>query len=144
MSFEEAVALCDKNPKKIFIDVYTDWCGWCKRMDATTFKDTGVANYMNTHFYAVKLDAETKDTIRFRDKAFAFLPEYKANEIAVSLLSGQLSYPTFVYLDQNYSLIKAVPGYQNIEQLLGTLRYMSEEDYRNTPWEEFEKVLYGK
>jgi len=144
MSFEEAVAMSDQSPKKIFIDVYTDWCGWCKRMDATTFKDTAVINYINSNFYAVKLNAETKDTIRFREKSFTYLPAYKANEMAVSLLNGQMGYPAFVYLDQNYSLLKAVPGYQTVDQLIPTLKYMVEEKYRNVPWEEFEKEIYKK
>lgn len=53
MSFEEAVAKSQKEPRKMFIDVYTDWCGWCKRMDATTFQDSIVAKYMGEKFYAV-------------------------------------------------------------------------------------------
>ena len=49
-SLEEAVALQKKKPKKIFIDMYTDWCGWCKRMDATTFTDPAVSAYLNENF----------------------------------------------------------------------------------------------
>ena len=57
-TWDEAIALNAKNPKKIFIDLYTEWCGYCKKMDANTFKDPEVAKYMNEHFYAVKFDAE--------------------------------------------------------------------------------------
>ena len=39
MSFEEAIARSKEDPKHIFVDVYTDWCGWCKKMDASTFVD---------------------------------------------------------------------------------------------------------
>src|SRR3982750_3389771 len=62
MSFTDAVRENARQPKKIFIDVYTKWCGWCKRMDATTYEDAGIAKYMNENFYAVRLDAETRDT----------------------------------------------------------------------------------
>lgn len=58
MGFNEAIEACKKEPKMIFIDVFTDWCGWCKRMDATTFKNPVIAKYMNDKFYAVKFDAE--------------------------------------------------------------------------------------
>ena len=50
MGFEEAVAKSEKAPKKLFIDVYTDWCGWCKKMDKTTFAETEVAKYINENY----------------------------------------------------------------------------------------------
>ncbi|MFM9007762.1 MAG: thioredoxin family protein [Bacteroidota bacterium] len=87
MGFEEAVRRCDQQPRKLFIDVYTDWCGWCKRMDAGTFRDSAVVAYMNANYYAVKLDAETRDTLRFRENVFVYKPEYKTNELALSLLN---------------------------------------------------------
>ena len=65
MDFESAVAASQKQPKKMFIDVYTDWCGWCKKMDASTFMDDSVAAYINANYYPVKFNAESKDTIRF-------------------------------------------------------------------------------
>jgi thioredoxin-related protein len=91
MSFEEAVKLNDAKPKRIFIDTYTEWCGWCKKMDAATFKDPAVIKYMNDNFYAVKLDAETKDTIDFHNKQFTYVADYKTNQIAIDLMQGQMS-----------------------------------------------------
>ncbi len=49
-SFEQAVKLNKQNPKKIFIDVYTDWCGWCKRMDKVTFSNPVIAKYLNKYY----------------------------------------------------------------------------------------------
>jgi thioredoxin-related protein len=111
MSFEEAVKKNETVKKKLFIDVYTHWCGWCKRMDASTFLIDSIADYMNEKFYAVKLDAETKDTIHFKEQTFVFRPEYKSNEFAVSLLNGQMSYPSFILLDENISMLAPLKGY---------------------------------
>jgi thioredoxin-related protein len=144
MSFPQAVALNKANPKKIFIDVYTQWCGWCKRMDASTYKDTSVIKYMNEKFYAVKLDAETKDTIRLDDKVFVFKPEYKANEIAIALLNQQMSYPTSVYLDEQFSMLGPSPGYQTSEQLLPQLKYFAENIYKTKTWETYRKEVFGQ
>ncbi len=58
------------NAKPFFIDVYTSWCGWCKRMDQTTFQDPVVAKYINTYFYPVKFNAETNDTINFLERQY--------------------------------------------------------------------------
>ena len=57
LSFEEAQKLAAKTPKKIFVDVYTDWCGWCKKMDKNTLSDPGIKDYLNKKYYAVKLNA---------------------------------------------------------------------------------------
>jgi thioredoxin-related protein len=125
MSFEEAVKASDANPKKIFIDVYTDWCGWCKRMDAGTFSDSSVIAYMNANFYAVKLNAETRDTILFRENAFVYKPEYKANEIALSLLNGKMGYPSFVVLDERFAIMRTLSGYQQVDELLSSLQELN-------------------
>ena len=139
MTFEQAVDLSDKSPKKLFIDVYTGWCGWCKRMDATTFKDSSVVKYMNDNFYAVKLDAETKDTIHFRDKIFVFKPEFKANELAVSLLNGKMGYPSFIIMSEKYELLTPLSGYQTVEQINPILKYFGSDIYKTVKWEDYQK-----
>ncbi len=139
LSFEDAVKKSEQSPKKIFIDVYTHWCGWCKKMDASTFKEKEVVSYINSNFYPVKLNAETKDTIRFRDKEFKFIPEYKANELAVSLLSGKMGYPSYVLLDENFSLMTTpVQSYMTQEQLMPILVYFGDNIFKEKTWEEYQ------
>lgn len=137
LKFEDAVESNTKNPKKIFIDMYTNWCGWCKKMDATTFTDPAVASYLNKHFYSVKLNAETKDSIFFKDKYFQYKPEYKSNEMAAIMMNGKMSYPTSVYLDGESNLIGPVPGYLTAEQFLPILKYFAEDFYKTTNWEDY-------
>lgn len=139
MTLNEAIDANSKIPKKIFIDVYTNWCGWCKRMDATTFEDKGVINYMNSTFYPVKLDAETKDTVMYKNKAYTFVSEYKSNEIAAFFLNGQMSYPTSVYLDEKLDLIGPMPGYLTKDQLLPVLKYFGNNIYKTKKWDDFLK-----
>lgn len=71
-SWDEAVKANTLKKKKIFIDVYTDWCGWCKTMDRETFSNDDVANYLNENFYPVKLNAEQKEDIYFGQDTFRF------------------------------------------------------------------------
>jgi thioredoxin-related protein len=139
ISFEKAVELNQTQPRKIFIDVYTSWCGWCKRMDATTFKDSTVMKYMNENYYAVKLDAERKDTVLYSGKTFIYKPEYKAHELAISLLNGQMGYPSFVFLDEKMTLLSPLSGYQTVEQLMPALKYFGSDIYKTKSWEDYSK-----
>jgi thioredoxin-related protein len=144
ISFKDAVEKNKTTPKKIFIDVYTGWCGWCKKMDATTFEDKAVVKYMNEKFYAVKLDAETKDTILYKDKSYTYIPDYKSNEIAAYLLQGKMGYPTSVYLDEKMDLIGPVQGYMTNDQLLPVLKYFAEDFYKTVKWEDFLSQTFNK
>ncbi len=138
-TFEEAVQLSQANPKKLFIDVYTDWCGWCKRMDKDTFNDSVTAAYLNANFYPVKLNAEQKEAIKFAGKDFQFKTEYKANELAMSLLQGQMSYPSVVFLDEKFNLLTVVPGYQTPDGFKPILKYFGENIYLTKKWDEYQK-----
>jgi thioredoxin-related protein len=137
MSFEDAVAKNQTEPRKIFMDVYTSWCGWCKRMDATTFKEQKVIDYLNKKFYAVKFDAETKDTIRFSGHEFTFHSDWRSNELAWSLMQGRMSYPTSLYLDEAVSLLSPVPGYLTPDQIMPILTYFGENIYKNKKWDDY-------
>ena len=141
MSFTQAVEANKKVPKKIFIDIYTGWCGWCKKMDNSTFLNDTVANYMNEKFYAVKLDAETKDTIIYNEHAFVYMPENKVNALALSLLNGKMSYPTFVVMDEKVQLLSPVPGFQTVPQIMPVLKYFGDNIYLNQNWEDYSKSL---
>ena len=117
VSFTQAAELCKTKPKKIFIDVYTDWCGWCKVMDKNTFTNPVIIKYMNEKFYAVKLNAEMKDTVIFNGIPFvnpnAEGGRGSAHQLAVSLLQNKMSYPTSVFLDEEFkmNMVAPVPGY---------------------------------
>ena len=73
LTFEQAVERSKTEKRKIFIDVYTDWCGWCKKMDENTFTDAGVIALINTDFTIAKFNAETADVVMFNGKSYNFI-----------------------------------------------------------------------
>jgi thioredoxin-related protein len=136
LSWQDVVELNKQNPKKVFVDVYTDWCGWCKRMDATTFTDPDVVAYMNEHFYAVRMDAEMKEQISFNNQEFKYVTagQRGVHTLAYSLLEGKMSYPSFVTLNEDFNRIAISPGYKRPEQLIKELKYAAEELYKEESW----------
>jgi thioredoxin-related protein len=141
MTWEEAVrrAASDPQPKKLFIDVYTDWCGWCKKMDADTFQNPEVASYMQDNFYMVKLDAEQTEPIEYGGKTYTFVPSGRRgyHQLAAALLQGQLSYPTVVFLDEDLRMLSPVPGYQKPDAFLKIAKYFGEDIYKQKDWQAY-------
>jgi len=139
ISFEEAVQANETKPRKVFIDVYTDWCGWCKKMDATTFSDPRVAKVLGENFYTVKFNAEQKESIEFRDHTFKFVANGRRgyNELAAALLNNRLSYPSVVFLNEKFERIQILPGYRTADEFLKIVTFIGEDHYLTTTWEDF-------
>lgn len=140
-TWEEAVALNKTKPKKIMVDVYTNWCGWCKRMDKGAFSDPAVTDYLSKHFYPVKLNAEQRETIKFNGEKFEFVANENGrggvHTLAYALLDGQMGYPSLVYLNEKFERIMISPGYKESPDLLKELTFAAEEHYSKTTWEKY-------
>ena len=138
-SIDQAIQLASQEPRVLVIDVYTDWCGWCKRMDATTFSDPEVVEIMNEHFYPVKLDAEGKEDIVIGDRTFKFVDNGRRgyHEIAALVTRGRLSYPTISYVDAQGKVLEAAPGYKTADQFRVYLAYYAEGAYKSQSFDEF-------
>lgn len=150
MTWTEMQKAQKKHPRKVVVDVYTSWCGWCKTMDKNTFTNPEIIKYVNENFYAIKFDAETKDTINFKGKLYGFIPPPEGgnrgcNHLAIELLNGQLSYPTTVYLDEQLNTVMPpVIGYQDAKRYELVLNYVKSNSYKNTDFTKYEESFQGK
>ncbi len=147
MSFEEAIAAQKKAPKKILIDAYTNWCGFCKMYDKNTFSKKEVANYINKNFYAVKFNAEGNDVIHFKGKTFSN-PYFDPNRTRARNSAHQLasyfrirSFPSLVFLDEDANYLDLIPGYKTPTQLEIYLKLFASDKYKDInsseDWEEY-------
>lgn len=145
-TFQEALQLNKKNPKKVFVDIYTDWCGWCKKMDAGPFADSVIRSYMAQHYYPVKLNAECNDTIAFNGNIYVNPNPSSArssHQLAAALLQGRMSYPSFVILSEKFEILNTVVGFKSAKDLEPILHYFGENAYEKLPYNKFFETFTG-
>ncbi|RME12056.1 MAG: DUF255 domain-containing protein [Bacteroidetes bacterium] len=141
LSWDEAVKANETVKKKFFIDFYTDWCGWCKRMDKTTFTDPAVVKYINENFHPIKFNAEQKEDIVFQGRTFKWRAGGRngVHTLAYELLNGRLGYPSYVYLTPDFERILISPGYKPAPDLIKELEFVAGDHYETTSWDDYKK-----
>lgn len=148
MTLEQAVLQLEqdksegKKTKLIFIDIFTNWCGWCKKMDKETFEHPNISKYINDNFYPVKLNAEQREDIIFQDRTYKYISNGRRgyHELAASLMGGKMSYPTVVFLNEELKILQRLPGYLDAKAFDKISNYLVGEHYKNTSWKKFDKT----
>lgn len=138
-SFEEVEKLMQTKPKKVLVDLYTNWCGWCKKMDAHIYSNPEVVAYINKHFYAIKFNTEQKEPITFKGKTYTLqqVGRNATNQLAIEMLNGSLSYPTTAFMDEKFQAMAVQPGYLKIQQMESILKYIATNSYKNQDYNTF-------
>jgi thioredoxin-related protein len=147
LSISELQAAMEKEPKKIIIDVYTQWCGPCKMMMKNTFTDPAVIAYINENYYAVKFNAEGNENIEFLGTTYTN-PSYDPSKgsgrngtheftMAIAPVNGRVAYPTIVYMNEEFKILSPVQGYLQPDQILPILHYFGDDAYIDQSWTDF-------
>lgn len=142
VSFEEAIELQKKEPRKIIVDMYTVWCGPCKRMDRDTFQNKDVVDYVNKNYYAVKFNAQGNEEVNFKGRTFTN-PNYKP-ELAkrrngthqLAMYYKVQAFPTVVFIDENSEFLTPLRGYKTPQQLELYLKLFKEDKHKEMTTQE--------
>ncbi|MEO5616512.1 MAG: thioredoxin fold domain-containing protein [Candidatus Eisenbacteria bacterium] len=120
--------------RPVIVDVYTNWCGWCRRMHKDVYDKPEIAEYLRKHFVTVRLNAEASDPASYEGK--------QTNSQGIAQRFRVSGFPTTVFLRSNGDHMANVPGYVAADRFMLLLRYVA-EGYadRNVPFTEFEKSL---
>ncbi len=138
VSFEEADKLLKLKSKKVFISLYTNWCKWCKKMEAEVFSDTAIADYINEFYYAIHFDAEGKADKTFFGQTFSYDPIAKVHGLALALMEGEIGYPVTFILDENLELLQPVRGFVTVNELKPIIKFYGGNSYKTMGWESFQ------
>ena len=151
LNIEQAESLAKQdgsNAKKYLVDCYTDWCGWCKRMDRDTFSDTLIARIVDFYFYPVKFNTESIEPVTFNSKVYTNSATKSrrgsTHALAYFLLNNRLSYPSFSVLSSEGTLLTICPGYHEAAEFEVFLVFMGEEFYKQMNFETFSKDYHSK
>lgn len=129
ISFEEAQISSQKDKKKILVNIYTNWCEFCKKLDENVYPDSLVRRNLSQYYHAVKLNAESDKMIRVNGETLS------ESEFAKKL--GIRSYPTILFIDTDGELILQINGYMPASDFRNMLVYIGEEAYTKKEFHEF-------
>lgn len=128
LSFEQLEDALAQKPKKVFIHFYTDWCAYCKKMDKAAFKNPQVVSKLNKEFYAVKMNAESTDSIQFGGDWFVNQqigtsrnPTHQIPLLLASKENHPFSLPAMVFLNEKFEITDRHFEYLSPKQLLNLL-----------------------
>ncbi|MFO7574278.1 MAG: DUF255 domain-containing protein [Bacteroidales bacterium] len=143
-TLEEAEKLAMTTPKPIFIDTYTDWCSWCKRLETETFSNPVIAEILNTRFYPVKFNAEGNEEISFRGMKFVNDGKYgRTHQLTIALLRDKVGYPSLIFFNEEIELLTVVPGFQTAKDIEPLLSFFADKAYDKSTFDEYSATFKG-
>jgi thioredoxin-related protein len=129
--YDDGLKLAKEQGKKVFLEFTAKWCGYCKRMRATTFKDLKVVSMLNDNFVVVSVDGDSRDSLN--------IDGWVSTEKAVARDYRVTGYPTFWFLTPEGERISSVKGYRDTKTLFTILDYMKDDLYKTVKFEDFIK-----
>lgn len=130
ITFEQLEDSLKVTPKKVFISFYADWCVYCEKMKKTAFRDKAVVSILNQKYYAVKMNAESRDSITFGGVTYtnqnigkSRRPTHQISLLLASRKNKPFSLPVNLILDKTFKVTHRYFNYLSPKKLVAVLDY---------------------
>ena len=133
-TFDEAVTSAARSGKPVLVDIYSPWCGWCRKMQEEVYGNTTLVEYVKEHFEYGRLnidDGETQHNFR----------EYELTSQELGYALGAQGTPTTVFLEEDGKYITRLDGYWSLEPFGKALQYIGSGAYRSQLYEDYVNAL---
>jgi thioredoxin-related protein len=127
--WEDGVREVQISGKYMLVDVYTDWCGWCKKMDREVYTHPQVQQLLAANFVIIKLNAESTNLITNGTN------QYTEQELAKTL--DVKGYPTILVYNKQFQLVSRFSGYYESSEFIRYLKYISGKHYTKHTFQEY-------
>jgi thioredoxin-related protein len=133
LGFNDALSKAKNENRRVIVDVYTDWCGWCKKMDKDAYGNSEIKKIIEDNFVFVKLNAEGKNKVSYNGKQYT--------EEELSYYFEVFSFPTTIFLEPDGSVIifkydkstmKNIPGYFKADEFKKILNFVKDGKYKDS------------
>lgn len=152
MEFDAALKTASASGKHIMVDVYTDWCGYCKKLDAETYSEEGVRKILADSYVSIKLKGDSSRKLKVSVQPLdsegktllRFVVTDTASSSEASLSRGALratGFPTIAFLAPDGRLITTRPGYINAEQFTHIINFIKDDLYEVMSFNEYLQSL---
>ncbi|MDD8018985.1 MAG: thioredoxin fold domain-containing protein [Bacteroidota bacterium] len=128
-NFNDGIAEAKKSGKKVLVDVYTDWCTWCKKMDEVTYSDKNIKTYLEKNYVLIKLNAEGNENISYAGQKIS--PAQFAQQMGID------GYPATLFLDGRGEPITVLPGYSEPKMFIHVLSFIGENQYKTKKFDQY-------
>ncbi len=128
-AFDAGFEQAKTSNKKVMIDIYTDWCKWCKKLDSDVYGNSNVAKYLNEKYIIIKMNGESDKKVTFKGKSYS--------EAQLAQAFGVKGYPTIVFIKPNQELITNLGGYVDSSKFLNIIKFLGEDYYETMKWEDY-------
>lgn len=140
VNFEAGLKMASASGKHIMVDVYTDWCGYCKKLDAETYAEEGVRRILAESYVSVKLKGDSSRKLKVIGQALddggktllQFVPSDTGgtSEVALSRMALRVrGFPTIAFLAPDGRLITKWDGYINAERFTQMINFIKDDLY---------------